>query len=979
MPLPIEQLTAFGLSQQAVNAWRASGISHLLPLQEKALAEHGFLHGKNLLLFAPTSSGKTFVAEIAALRHLEQNRRVIYLVPTKALAEEKYAAFTRLYGPLGYRIAVSTRERPDTDGVVLEGRYDFLVAVYEKMKAYLVAQPEILAGVALLVADEIQMLGEPDRGATIDLLLTKISHAPYKTQFIGLSAVLGEDAARIASWLKSDLMVHRERPLELREGVFDFSRNVFRHRSFNTGEWGEELLAREIKDVLDDAESEGEEPADFRREAILSLARELAVERHEQVIIFVPTRYVSRNWAHHLASQVQLPPAQAVLDEIERYEDTHSRDLLREVLESAVAFHNADLSWDLRMLIEKHFNSGAIRILVSTSTLGQGVNLTGRNVLHVPVMVSTDPWTGRNAMVSLSRSRYRNQGGRGARFGHEIDFGRSILIARNSMEAERLLRDYVEGETESLTPRLNPESLDAHLLDLVASRAAVTPAELAQFFLSTFSGRTLWQADSAPIARRIEEATEALIRDHLLARTGDARESTSRDGVKLTATGIGEVTAMTGLQTATVKQIVQWLREIYSAAPASRNVSPIQSLSTLSTPRSHSSFSSPDLIEPLLVLASTSDGRDFPIGAAGSGESSHAWVTALRDRLAETGHPLPPTIEDILSPPGGMTRESLLDFKKTLVLDAWIGPGDTRDIEEAFQVYSGTITNLAGHFAWLAEAAAALAHALIMPADFVKALHTLAERLVLGCGIEGMGLRSLRVQGLSRAYLQTLLRDGYNTIPALAAAKPEDLARLIPEPVARETIAEAWRMTHPNGPKSRKVSKDIKDSGDVKGEKDEKGLKDRGHKKDEKDETEKDTRDKKDPKNLKEANTSAFVTHHSSLITTSDPHPFLEIDLRGIGRLVINGREARLPRLAFRLLSCLARSPQIGVRYEDLEQYIWPDAQVERQQVLSHRKRAVNALAPFIGAPQAEALIEISTGTGLCLNLPPEQIRILEP
>ncbi len=83
MPLPVEHLTAFGFPPETLEAWRRQGIERLLPLQEQALREHGFLHDRHLLVSAPTSSGKTFVAEMAAMRHLDRGRRVVYLVPTR--------------------------------------------------------------------------------------------------------------------------------------------------------------------------------------------------------------------------------------------------------------------------------------------------------------------------------------------------------------------------------------------------------------------------------------------------------------------------------------------------------------------------------------------------------------------------------------------------------------------------------------------------------------------------------------------------------------------------------------------------------------------------------------------------------------------------------------------------------------------------------------------------------------------------------
>jgi len=65
-------------------------IKELRPAQVKAI-EKGLLDGKNLLVCTPTASGKTLIAELAALKSIiEGNGKAIYIVPLKALASEKY-------------------------------------------------------------------------------------------------------------------------------------------------------------------------------------------------------------------------------------------------------------------------------------------------------------------------------------------------------------------------------------------------------------------------------------------------------------------------------------------------------------------------------------------------------------------------------------------------------------------------------------------------------------------------------------------------------------------------------------------------------------------------------------------------------------------------------------------------------------------------------------------------------------------------
>ena len=65
--LPTESLAAHGLSERSLHAWKSAGVEALLPLQAKAIMEFGVLQGKSAIIFAPTSSGKTLIAELSKL------------------------------------------------------------------------------------------------------------------------------------------------------------------------------------------------------------------------------------------------------------------------------------------------------------------------------------------------------------------------------------------------------------------------------------------------------------------------------------------------------------------------------------------------------------------------------------------------------------------------------------------------------------------------------------------------------------------------------------------------------------------------------------------------------------------------------------------------------------------------------------------------------------------------------------------------
>lgn len=996
MTLTIDQLQAHGFSPRVIDLWKATYAETLLPLQEEAVTRYGFLQGKNLIVFAPTSSGKTFLAELAALKHLEANRRVVFLVPTKALAEEKFRAFTSLYDPLGLRIVISTRERPEADALVLDGRYHLLIAVYEKMKSYLVVRPELLQQVGLVIVDEIQMMGDSTRGDILDLLLTKITQSPAPTQFIGLSAALG-NPEHIASWLGCDLLNFNKRPVELREGIFNLADNHFYYRCFNSGKEGRERLFIGTQYNVSHLPESNEA---FAREPILGLAQYLAEQRGEQVLIFAPTRAMTRDWAYQLSHRVRLPAVEAALQALGVFEDCHSKDLLAACFQAGIAFHNADLSWDLRQLVEDHYDSGAIRILVSTSTLGQGVNLTGRNVINCLQMVDTDPWTGSHTFVPLTRQRFRNQGGRSARYQREERFGRSILIGHNTAEVERLMRDYVAAELEPIAPPMSQKKLDRYLLDLVASKVALTRQTLLEFFQHTYTGCSVWSSDteqpawairidassgrsaekrtrvdkSENLRRWIDKAVERCVERNLLIQSG-IQEETSIEDEELETTGLGTITATTGLNPITVMRFHRWLQ---------------------SNPRPEVSH-----LAILVVAAFTPDAYDFAIPLSYRERSSANYITQVRTLLGysdpaqedsagtndvsgtgqsdsddsqtgsdTTGEPVTSSddyIRGLVEKKGGYRDEDLEALKKALILHTWIQKTDTMTIENSYHLFSGTIANLASHFQWLLQSLASMIASLGLSPSLRQRVASLAERLVYGVEEDGLALAKLRVEGLSRAYIQLLLREGYTTPQSIAEAQVADLEKWIPRHVAELLVQEAQTFTQREQRKDTGMAESIVQTRPVRAKR--------------------ETRARPEPVQVQRKPARAGSrktaapkgrpakpgkdTQHKQKTVT------LEIDCNAPGTIIFCGQTVQLTRLPYKLLLLLASRPMVGIRYEDLDDRLWEDAKVERQQISAHKSAVIKAFSSIIGKRQASPLIKTHSGFGLSLQINAQDIRII--
>lgn len=465
--LAVSQLLAYGFCAEVAAALQRDGVTELLPLQQQALRRQGFLAGDNLLVLAPTSAGKTLVGELAALRHWQAGRKAVFLSPTKALADEQFRHLRRRYGAMGLRVALSTAEHTRQDADIARGHFDFAVMVYEKCRAFLITSPGLICSLGVVIADEVQVLHDPDRGPATDRLLSRLIQAESHIQIVAMSAVL-DRAPAVAAWLEADTLQSTARPSELREGVFCAQHQCFHYRDL-AGQWTDETLpGGPIRPAL---------PEDAARDdgaaQVVALAAALA-RAGENSLVFAPTRSLSRQLALAIAHELGIRHGASSADcpELLIAEETAMRSQLCQCVPAGVAFHNSDLTPELRRFVETAFQDGRLQVIVATPTLAQGVNLPATNVIQLPVMLGPDSGAAARStlhrpQVALSAERYKNQAGRAGRFGTASGFGRSILPATSHAQATRLARIYIEAGQADAAGSGADGDLDSFILDFV--------------------------------------------------------------------------------------------------------------------------------------------------------------------------------------------------------------------------------------------------------------------------------------------------------------------------------------------------------------------------------------------------------------------------------------------------------------------------------------------------------------------------------
>ena len=178
----------------------------LYPPQEKSV-KAGLLEGDSLLVATPTASGKTLIAMLAIIKHLSIKKgKIVYLSPLKALASEKFFEFKKLESidfERKIRAQISTGDYDQTDKNV--GQNDILVFTNEKMDSIIRQGIEWINEISLVIADEVHLLGDDDRGPTLEIVLTKLKSLPQKPQILALSATV-TNADEIADWLGCKLV-----------------------------------------------------------------------------------------------------------------------------------------------------------------------------------------------------------------------------------------------------------------------------------------------------------------------------------------------------------------------------------------------------------------------------------------------------------------------------------------------------------------------------------------------------------------------------------------------------------------------------------------------------------------------------------------------------------------------------------------------------------------------------------------------------
>ncbi|MBD3257674.1 DEAD/DEAH box helicase, partial [candidate division GN15 bacterium] len=553
MEIRVSDLGRYGIPESVLDRWRDRQGELLLPVQSRAVRQ-GLLHEsdgssrQNVLISAPTSAGKSFCGEMAAVKALTARQKVIMLYPLKSLAEQQFQRWQETYGNLGISALIVTGDHPENDRAFRRGDYHLAVAIYEKLDLALTRRLDLLQTVGLVVVDEIQMIAEKGRGAVLERLLTMIRANSYQLRIVALTGAVGEaDLTSLTEWLDARLVEETVRPRDLIRGVA--AGDELRYRSFNGRLDGFEKLPQTVPDAVEDAGGE-------------SLVSWILTELDRSgypALVFVRSRSSAIELALGLAARSPWPEARQALALLANEEPSALQRTLRQVLAHGVAFHSADLSASERSAVEKSFISGEIKILCSTTTLAMGVDLPAETVLLETVKYASGEYSNRAELVPITRIEYENMTGRAGRYRDDAEAGagpgRAIVLAGSTFDQEVLWQRYVcPPQRNEIRSAFDSQSLEDWLLAFAVSGLARRVGDLMSLLKRTYC----WQCQpdrQADVVASLNRLTE----EGMIEPTAVDRPESD-----VAVTALGTVAAQSGLGVAATRD---YCRELNAGYP----------------------------------------------------------------------------------------------------------------------------------------------------------------------------------------------------------------------------------------------------------------------------------------------------------------------------------------------------------------------------------------------------------------------------
>jgi replicative superfamily II helicase len=456
-----------------------------------------FETAKNMVVSAPTGSGKTVLFELAICReigaalssrntlHLGSNelaKKIVYLAPTKALCAEKETEWKQKFSRFGLRVKhLSAEDFEEQKSATAIAETDLILTTPEKWDAS--TRLEQLRGrelslvawtVCLLLIDEVHHVSDK-RGAALEAVVARMlvtsdelasrqsSTTRARIRIMAVSATV-PNIAEVGEWLRTEIQTGcksfpaSDRPVPLKIRVLGYSRK-------NQWTFGQYLDTRLMKVI---EEYGNNRPA----------------------LVFCPSRKSTHASATALMERIRSRKSASLQESVFTATMTAENKVILmkmaaqcrtkpncNLLEYGIAIHHADIAKEDKCLVEDMFRQQLIRVLFTTTTLAQGVNLPA----HLVIIKATSVYAG-GTMREYDRNMILQMVGRAGRPQYDVSGVAVIMTESGLVKTYEQICEGEHAKVESSLERYLPEYVNAE----VARRLIRDVPSAILWFKSTF-------------------------------------------------------------------------------------------------------------------------------------------------------------------------------------------------------------------------------------------------------------------------------------------------------------------------------------------------------------------------------------------------------------------------------------------------------------------------------------------------------------
>jgi superfamily II DNA or RNA helicase len=462
----------------------------------------GIFEERNMVISTPTGSGKSIFAEIVTHYQISLGNKVLYLIPWIAPAEERAGSIKQKNDRLGfskriilmagriYEIQLSGKGLPDNKQLeAFPYNFDVIVSTPEMFDKFVRIQPSIITEFKTVVIDEIHLLSEMLRGATLDKLIATLLYENKDLQVLAMSATIS-NAKQIAQWLGAELIAldPSDRPVKLYPCVAYPNPEKLGEVGYL---WQNGSPPPSVPDFLptENIHVSSTQALKIISQKICSKIRK-SFNSSGQSIIFVNSRDKSVRFAMSFRNFLETNSNSRYYSEKEITEKIRTlfgerkgrgayiSKGLKNLLKYGIGYHNARMSLLQRSAIERLFREHHIHTLFSTSTLSLGVNLPADVViipeLEYPQGIELTKLLATQMMGRAGRKGVRKRKG-------ETPDAYAILLESSRFLAQKTREKYLQSQPEDIVssfkrknklgelvdPKEQIDSFDSHILSLM--------------------------------------------------------------------------------------------------------------------------------------------------------------------------------------------------------------------------------------------------------------------------------------------------------------------------------------------------------------------------------------------------------------------------------------------------------------------------------------------------------------------------------